>query len=111
MDCIITMRAHYATAALILRALKHFACTSSCFTARRELFTPNNKNLLNFATHVTAHLSTAHVILRKILISMPRFQGTFNNTNRLIIHGHFFRLSHVFLLHCIGISDKPTVPS
>lgn len=67
MDCIITMRAHYATATPILLALVHFTCTGSCFIVKGELFTPNNKNLLNFATHVTAHLPTAHVILSQIL--------------------------------------------
>lgn len=105
------MRAHYATAMPYLRKLRQLTCFRSYFAIRLRLFTSNNKNLLNFATYVTAHLPTAHVILDKILICMPRFQGTINNTNRLITHGHFFCLSHVFLLHRIGISDKSTVPS
>ena len=72
MGCIITMHAHYATAAPILIVVKCFTCAESCFIVVNTLFNPNNKNLLNFATHVTAHLPTAHVILGKMLICMPR---------------------------------------
>jgi|UPI0004680AB9 hypothetical protein len=65
------MRAHYATATKILMALAYFTRTDSCFSGNYELFMINNKNLLNFATQVTAHLLAAHVILNKILICLP----------------------------------------
>lgn len=54
-----------------LAVLKPLTCNGLHFIVRRKQFTPNNKNLLNFATHITAHLPTAHVILSKILICMP----------------------------------------